>query len=135
MLRSKLCSTWLLLLGATIGCSSATSEPAPAPQSRIVTGYGQRISVEVENQNYYEATIYAYRPGGRFRLGVVSTSRTEAFDFVWPDGDLRFLIDFLAVGCLLTESMPVVQGDELLLTIQPQDFRKASRAICTAARG
>lgn len=92
----------------------------------------EEISVEVQNQNFYQATVYAYRPGNRTRLGVVESQSTRLFEFVWITGDLRFLVDFLANGCILTEPLPVDRGDDLLLILQPQDYRKASQAVCRA---
>ncbi len=88
------------------------------------------ISVEVRNENFYEATVYTYRAGSRTRLGVVESNSTRSFEFRWITGDLRFLIDFFANGCLLTPSMPVDRGDDLLLILQAQDYRKSSQALC-----
>ena len=90
----------------------------------------EEISVEVQNQNFYQATVYAYRAGNRTRLGVVESQSTRSFEFVWFTGDLRFLVDFFANGCILTESMPVDRGDDLLLILEPRDYRKASQAVC-----
>ena len=45
---------------------------------------------------------------------------------------LVLLIDFFANGCILTDQMPVDRGDDLLLILQPQDYRKASQALCAA---
>ncbi len=90
----------------------------------------EEISVEVQNLNFYEATVYAYRLGSRTRLGVVESHSTKSFEFAWTSGDLRFLIDFLANGCILTDQLPVAQGDDLLLILEPQDYRKASQAVC-----
>ncbi len=92
----------------------------------------EEISVEVRNQNFYQATVYAYRAGHRIRLGAVGSQSTRSFEFVWITGDVRFLIDFLANGCILTEPLPVDRGDDLLLILEPQDFRKASQAVCRA---
>ena len=40
-------------------------------------------------------------------------------------------MDFLGGGgCIRTESMSVVEGDDLLLIIQVNDHRKASRSLC-----
>ncbi len=90
----------------------------------------EEVSVEVRNENFYEATVYTYRAGSRTRLGVVESNSTRSFEFRWITGDLRFLIDFFANGCLLTPSMSVDQGDDLLLILEAQDYRKSSQALC-----
>ena len=110
---------------ACAGSGTPTSSIRPANDR-------EEISVEVQNQNFYQATIYAYRLNSRTRLGVVESHSTRSFEFRWITGDLRFLIDFFANGCILTDQMPVDRGDDLLLILQPQDYRKASQALCAA---
>ena len=75
--------------------------------------------IEVDNDNFHDATVYAVRSGYRQRLGFVSGNRTETFKFRWPDGDLRIEIKLLAVGSYYSQIMSVDQGDELRLTILP----------------
>lgn len=77
------------------------------------------LTVEVDNQNFYDATIYAVRPGIRLRVGRVGGFSKETFRFLWPEGDLRFEIALLSVGSYYTWSMPVERGDQLALTILP----------------
>ena len=105
------------------GTGVPTSSVRPADER-------EEISVEVQNQNFYQATVYAYRAGSRKRLGVVESQRTRSFEFVWITGDLRFLVDFLANGCVLTQPMAVDRGDDLLLILEPQDYRRARQAVC-----
>ena len=107
------------------GTGAPTSGVRPADER-------EEISVEVQNQNFYQATVYAYRAGRRARLGVVESQGTRSFEFVWITGDLRFLVDFLANGCILSEPMSVDRGDDLLLILEPQDYRRASQALCRA---
>ncbi len=90
----------------------------------------QEYEVEVSNQNFYSATIYAYREGYRRRLGNVGGNRTSAFTFAWPFPEVRFQIDFLAAGCIFGEVVQLVQGDRLSVWIQPADHRRASRSRC-----
>ncbi len=91
---------------------------------------GQDYLVEVRNQNFYSATIYAYRDGYRRRLGDVDANRTRAFTFAWPFPEVRFQIDFLAGGCIFSEVLPLVSGDRLTVMIEPSDHRRASRSLC-----
>ena len=114
---------------ATFACAGGSGTGAPMSSVRPADER-EEISVEVQNQNFYQATVYAYRAGSRKRLGVVESQRTRSFEFVWITGDLRFLIDFFANGCILTDPLPVDRGDDLLLILEPQDYRKASQALC-----
>ena len=116
---------------AAFACAGGSGTGAPRSSVRSMDERGQ-ISVEVQNQNFYQATVYAYRPGSRTRLGIVESQGTRSFDFVWTTGDLRFLVDFLANGCVLTQPMAVDRGDDLLLILEPQDYRRASQAVCRA---
>ena len=110
---------------AALACAggSGRSSIRPADERRDV-------SVEIRNENFYEATVYTYRAGSRTRLGVVESNSTRSFEFRWITGDLRFLIDFFANGCLLTPPMSVDRGDDLLLILEAQDYRKSSQSLC-----
>jgi hypothetical protein len=87
--------------------------------------------VEVQNQNHNSATVYAYREGFRDRLGYVEAASTKTFEFRWPTYDVRFLVDFLAQGCVLTDRLAVDPGDDLLLIIRVIDDDGASQNRCT----
>ena len=115
---------------AGFACAGGSGTGTPMSSIRPAADEKKEISVEVQNQNFYEATVYAYRAGSRRRLGVVESHGTRAFEFMWTTGDLRFLVDFLANGCLLTQRMTVNRGDDLLLILEPQDYRKSSQALC-----
>lgn len=86
--------------------------------------------MEVRNDNHSSITVYAYRSGFRDRIGFVAAANTQTFTFKWPTDELRFLIRFLAQGCLLTESLPVDAGDDLLLIVRVIDDHQASQARC-----
>jgi hypothetical protein len=117
------CAGFACAGGGGTGASTSTIRSANARPE---------ISVEVENQNFYEATVYAYRSGYRTRLGVVQSQSTRSFEFGWLMGELRFLVDFLANGCILTEPMFVDRDDDLMLVLEPQDYRKALQQVCRA---
>ena len=102
------------LLGAAPGGGAQTRTVARA-QDSVARG----ISLEVDNQNFYDATIYAVRLGSRQRLGDVTGEQKRTFSFRWPDGDLRLEIDPLAVGSYYTQAMAVRQGDQLQPTVLP----------------
>jgi hypothetical protein len=94
------------------------------PARTIVAQQGEEpvrrdFAIEVSNDNFHDATVYAVRGGYRLRIGYVSGFRSDTFKFRWPDGDLRIEIKLLAVGSYYTQVMSVDQGDELQLTILP----------------
>ena len=113
---------------AAFACAGGSGTGVPTSSVRPMEK--EKVSVEVQNQNFYQATVYAYRAGNRARLGVVESQSTRSFEFMWITGDLRFLIDFFANGCILTESVAVNRGDDVLLILEPQDYRRASQAVC-----
>ena len=88
------------------------------------------VTVEVRNQNFYPARIYTYRSGARRRLGEVQAHQTTSFSFEWSLSDIRFLIDFLAAGCIISHRLTVGNDDNLLLIIEPDDNRRAHQDVC-----
>jgi hypothetical protein len=117
-------STLGCVILATVACASSLSEIRRPPAQ------SQELTVEVRNHNRSAITVYAYRSGFRDRIGFVEAADTQTFTFKWPADDLRFLIRFLAQGCLLTESMPVDAGDDLLLIVRVIDNEQASQVRC-----
>lgn len=95
---------------------TASARPAVAQQDESVR---REFIIEIENDNFNDATVYALRGGLRLRLGFVGGFGRDTFKFRWPDGDLRIEIKLLAVGSYYTQVMSLDQGDELRLTILP----------------
>ncbi len=123
----RTCLQWcavVLALGALSGCTSTRGEPRPP-------GRVEGISLEVNNQSRNAVTIYVWSDTYQNRLGMVEALNRDTFDFRWNlAGRVYFLMDFLAQGCVLSEPIDVIDGDELILTVQPIDHRRASRAAC-----
>ncbi len=117
-------STWCCLVLAMTACASQ-GQQAPQPRVR-----DHALTVEVQNQNHNAATVYAYREGFRKRLGLVEAANTETFAFRWPTYSIRFLINFLAQGCVITEQMSVDPGDDFLLVLRVIDDEGASQSLC-----
>jgi hypothetical protein len=112
---------WILVLG--LGCLLGAAPagrvpvaPLAAPRDSVES---HTISVDVENDNVYDATIYAVRPGFRQRIGQVLALQKGKFSFMWPHPDLRFEVALFPVGSYYTQSIVVEQGDELELTVAP----------------
>lgn len=77
----------------------------------------ETVTVVVENQNFYDATIYAIGDGSRSRLGTVVGNTRQAFRLPRVPRDVRFEIRLQASGTFTTPSLPVNPGDELHLTV------------------
>ena len=113
-----------LLVAALAACTSTRGEPRPP-------GRVEGISLEVNNQSRNAVTIYVWSDTYQNRLGMVEALNRDTFNFRWNlAGRVYFLMDFLAQGCVLSEPIDVIDGDELILTVQPIDHRRASRAAC-----
>lgn len=115
---------FLLTLAALSGCTSTRGEPRPP-------GRAEGISLEVNNQSRNAVTIYVWSETFQDRLGMVEALNRDTFSFRWNLVErVYFLMDFLAQGCVLSEPIDVIDGDELILTVQPIDERRASHAAC-----
>jgi hypothetical protein len=78
------------------------------------------ITLRVENQNFYDATVYALSDGGeRQRLGRVTGLSHSTFTFRWLHEEMRVIIQLLAGGSAVTQPVLVNPGDSLNLVIQP----------------
>ncbi len=98
---------------------ATAASPGGTPTAPQRPAQQQEITIEVHNDNFNDATVYAIRPGLRLRLGFVGGLGKDSFTFRWPQGNLRIEIDLLANGRYYTQVMDVDQGDELQLTILP----------------
>ncbi|MBI4503530.1 MAG: hypothetical protein HY700_20510 [Gemmatimonadetes bacterium] len=115
-----------VLIGATSGC--LFGRRTAAVDSQDGADSLKDVLLAVENQNYYDATIYAIRGSARERLGVVPSQKTESFRLRWRAERVSFVIQLLAVGSFTTEEIEVSPGDELELRIAPDLHRsKVSR--------
>ena len=106
-------------------CGSATQrigERGPDPD--------REVSVTVQNENFYDATVYTCRGTQRNRLGVVTGNTTRDFTFRWITSDLRFLIDFTGGGRYLSTAMHVEPGDVLQFVITFNFNRGIGNARC-----
>jgi hypothetical protein len=106
-------SAALLLCGCRLlggGRGSGEEEPRPAPI----------LTLHVENQNFYDATLFALaRSGEQHRLGIVTGNSQGTFTFRWTQDELRVIIRLLAGGSTATDPILVNPGDSLNLIITP----------------
>jgi hypothetical protein len=119
------------IIPPVIGCLALIAGCASQVRTdQLAAARPYELTVEVRNYNYNAATVYASQSGYRDRLGSVETSNSETFNFRWVKDDVSFVVDFLGLGCVVTESIPVYQGDDLLLIIRVGDHEAASQSRC-----
>lgn len=80
--------------------------------------------VEVENQGFYDVTIYILRSGVRTRLGNVPGNSTKVFEiprtFVNPGIPIAFMADPIGSGRTpYSQEIPVFPGQTIGLRIPP----------------
>lgn len=91
----------------------------PESQSRIEALDQSSLRVEVDNQHFSGATIYAVEGRLRVRLGSVTGKESKIFTFRWPMERLRIQIHFTGGQSFTSDELSVYPGvdDNLFLTI------------------
>ncbi len=109
--------TFSLGLGVT-ACASPGASPFDDGVERGT------VHVEVDNLNFYDATIYVLSGSGERRLGIVpgKTVKTFVARLLGPD-NIRLRVRMLAGGSFTTEFMNASPGETLLLII-PSSLRQ-----------
>lgn len=112
------------VFGAALGLSCGAGTGG-GDEGLLAGEGGQEIALEVKNLNFYDAELYALMGTGRVRLGFVNGNSSKDFSFRWaPQADLRIEIHLLAVGTYFSDRLPVEEGDELELIIEPDLHRQ-----------
>jgi hypothetical protein len=75
------------------------------------------IRVSIENQNFYDATVYLSWRGDRRRLGVVGGNTTQVFQSPWFGPEVTIQIDLLAGGTRSGDPIGISPGEELVVQI------------------
>jgi hypothetical protein len=106
-----------ILLLAAAGCSvlsrGSTDNPF-APTSRAGP-----VQLQIHNDNFNDARIYAHWGSQRQRLGTVTGKTLETFEFAWRPQDFRVQVDFLAAGGFITDILLISPGEVVYLQIPP----------------
>ena len=112
---------WIPVLGAACLLGAASGGGAsPQNVAGVRDSVPRGVSLEVDNQNFYDATVYAVSDAGeRQRLGRVTGLSHDTFTFRWLHQELRVLIQLLADGSAITQPVLVNPGDSLNMVIQP----------------
>ena len=94
---------------ALTGCAGG-----PQPET------GLPIVIEIQNNNFQDATVYAIREGERQRLGVVVGKTDDAYAIPWrPNFALRLEVRFLGGGACATREILMEPGQRYVLDLQP----------------
>ncbi len=101
----------LLLLVVTL--SACTQRRSRRPQQNAYPP----ITVSVENQNFYDATVYLRWRGDRRRLGVVNGNGRGTYESPWYGPDVQIEIELLAGRRHLGDPIGVSPGDQLIVEI------------------
>lgn len=111
----------LILLTATAGCAGSGSRSDPFARAGRGPG-GERLSLEVINRSYSEATIYALGTVGRDRLGLVPSTTTRDYSIDWSGGaqELRAEIDLVGGNRFVTAPITAYPGDRITLVVERQ---------------
>jgi hypothetical protein len=105
-----------LLLGVSTGCSLIPRGERPPPGAR---SQNEPVMLEVTNQNFQDARIYAIWDGFRERAGLVNGNTTQTLRLQSRDGQLRVEVDFVAGGGYVTDAIQVWRGETIRLIIPP----------------
>ncbi|MDA1102641.1 MAG: hypothetical protein O2956_03505 [Gemmatimonadetes bacterium] len=110
-------STFLLLAAvALMGCGAGRPEPVREPFT--ASGRPETIRIIVQNLNFADARLFAYRRGARSSLGSVGGKQDGEFSLPWRFPEpLRIEINLLAGPTCSTEEILVDPGDILELQI------------------
>ena len=119
-MRSRLptLGLWVCILTAACGVGGRGGDVEPRTDD---------LTLRVENQNFYDATIYLLTTIDRIRLGDVAGQQTRTFSFAWRDFDLQIEVHLVGVGSFVSELISVNRGDAVDLIIEPDAHRKRVR--------
>ncbi len=116
-------------LAAVLLLASCASGPrdAASPFSGPTASSGSRSveKVQVQNNAFEEATIYAISGSWRVRAGNVPGISDRILSFRWPSSNrrVRFEIDFLAGPTCFTAELDLIPGDILQLQLPADPVR------------
>ncbi len=112
VIRSVL-GAWALVL---VGCAGAGGS-TPGPWAGSVSRASDEVEIVVQNLNFSQATVYAFRGGDVRRLGIVAGKSEATFRTPWHMSDIRLRVKLLAGSGFLTERIAVSPGEILELII------------------
>jgi hypothetical protein len=121
-----------VVVGALAFVIAACGAHQPAGEGQAERESTLDITIEVENQNFYDARVYLLVFGERTRLGQVPSQTTRTFSFAAGPDQVRIEISFVGGGGFVTEPMSVSPGDQLVLQITPNAHQLRTRGVIGA---
>lgn len=107
----------LTLTACGLGNGTARNPFAPSGSR----GRDGSVQVLVDNQNFGDATVHAYRGSERFRLGQVTGKTEKRFNLAWNFSlPMEFEIHLIGGGDCRVRPMPVDPGDRVWVRIPTQ---------------
>jgi hypothetical protein len=104
------------------------------PACAVVRGAGEngagragQVTIEVENQNFNDATIFLLWGTERRRLGNVTGLSSQRFRTDWRGPELRVEVSLLAGGSYVGPAIAVSPGDVVDVTLPPNLDRMGAR--------
>jgi hypothetical protein len=98
----------LVALGLLAGCGA-----------RRTTVTDERVTIVVDNQNFYDATVYLRWYSDRRRLGSVTGYTKREFDAQWQGPEVQVEVDLLAGGTYRGDRISVSPGETLEVELPP----------------
>ena len=109
----------LVLVSTACGTGTGTARNPFAPRGS--RGDDGTVRVLVDNQNFGDATVHAYRGSERFRLGQVTGKSEKSFTVNWNFSlTMEFDIHLVGGGDCRVRPMPVDPGDRVWVRIPTQ---------------
>ncbi len=108
-----------LAVGTTVatGCAKKGARPASS----------ETVTVIVDNQNFYDATVYLRWNSDRRRLGQVGGFNKKEFVTRWNGPELQVEVDLLAGNRHLGDRIPVSPGEVVEVELPPNLDRVRTR--------
>ena len=111
----------LLLVGMASGCATLAGSGGPRSGWDVANSEERVVQLEVRNQNFKDARVYALWDGERRRLGVVNGNSSQTFRIQWRAGaTFRIGVDFVAGGSFVSGGLSTWPGDTFEFIIPPQ---------------
>jgi len=93
-----------------------------------VPPFSEPVTIEVVNENYHDATIYALYEGlVRERLGFVVGHTTDTMTVNWHPTPLRMIMHLVGAGEAVSDVVIVDPGDFVQLRVMPDLHLKTVR--------
>jgi len=114
---------WIRILACVIPMtmSGAACARSSASGDELTPEFADRPVITVMNEHFYPVSVFHINNGTRFRLGTVSTSKSETFrmpDDVEAGGRLQLLLDPVGFGsAFLTSEIVVGPGQSVIFRV------------------